>query len=212
MTVQEGDLMLEVFGPGAEPPLPETTDGRVLRRERNRDAIVEALLELYQEGDPQPPARAVAERAGVSLRTVFQHFNDMDSLCAALAQRQVERVWMHLEPLPDPGEPLDVRVDALIKQRAQLFEAIAPTRRAAVLAAASSTTWLRGLARSEAFLRRQITEMFVDELAGDTDRIAAVDFAASWQAWDALRHSSGRSVSSASGITRSIVHALLTAQ
>jgi TetR/AcrR family transcriptional regulator of autoinduction and epiphytic fitness len=117
---------------------------------------------------------------------------------------------MQLEPLPDPGEPLDVRVDALVEQRAQLFEAITPTRRAAMLAAASSTTWLRGLARSEAFLRRQISETFVDELAGDADRIAAVDFATSWEAWDALRHSSRRSVSSASAIMRSMVHALLT--
>jgi TetR/AcrR family transcriptional regulator of autoinduction and epiphytic fitness len=80
MAVQQADLMIEVVAPGSEAPAPATTDGRVLRGERNREAIVEALLELYQEGDPQPPARAIAERAGVSLRTVFQHFNDMDTL------------------------------------------------------------------------------------------------------------------------------------
>jgi AcrR family transcriptional regulator len=182
----------------------------VLRGERNREAIVNALLELFEAGDPQPPARRIAARAGVSLRTVFQHYNDLDTLCAAVAQRQVERVWSQLEPLPGADEPLGARVDALVKQRAQLFEAITPTRRAALAAVASSPTWLRGLARSEAFLRRQVTETFASELGDDADRIAAVDFAASWEAWDALRRSSRRSVASASSITRSMVHALLT--
>ena len=40
-------------------------DGRVLRGERNRQAIVDALLALYEEGVLRPSANEVAERAGV---------------------------------------------------------------------------------------------------------------------------------------------------
>ena len=54
--------------------------------------------------------------------------------------------------------------------------------------------------------------MFVAELAEDADRIAAVDFAASWEVWDGLRRSSRRSVACASGIMRSMVHSLLAAE
>ncbi|MGZ4690151.1 MAG: TetR/AcrR family transcriptional regulator [Acidimicrobiia bacterium] len=186
-----------------------TVDGRVLRGERNRDAIVEALVQLFAEGDPQPSSRMIAQRAGVSLRTVFQHFNDMESLYAAVAQRQVEQVWANLEPLPGADHPLEVRLDALVAQRASLFEAVAPTRRAAASALGSSPTIRRGLARSEAFLRRQVTETFAPELAGDAERIDAADFAASWEAWDGLRRSSHRSVASASRVVRTLLLSLL---
>ena len=156
--------------------------------DRNRDAIVDALLELFEAGHPNPTTREIAERAGVSLRTVIQHFDDMEALCAAVSQRQIDRIWSHLDPLPGPDASLDARLDALVAQRAQLFEMIAPTRHAAANTLSTSPTLMRGFARSEAFLRRQIIELFASELApDDTDRIAALDFAASWDAWEGLR-------------------------
>ena len=56
------------------------TDGRVRRGARNRDALVDALLGLLEDGIPKPTAREIAERAGVSLRTVFAHFDEVESL------------------------------------------------------------------------------------------------------------------------------------
>ena len=158
--------------------MPEATtiDGRVLRGERNRDAIVDALLELLAEGETSPSSREIAQRAGVSLRTVFQHFDDIDTLYAAVAQ---------------------------------LFEVIGPVRRAAAGANSTSPALLRGLARSEAFLRRQIAETFEPELEGDADRLAAADFAASWEAWEGLRRASRRSVPAASRILRVLLLAVL---
>jgi len=194
----------------AQPQESVVTDGRVLRGERNREAIVDALLELFEQGETSPTARRVAERAGVSLRTVFQHFDDLEGLCAAVCQRQIERVWSNIEPLPGCDTPLEDRIDAVVAQRALLFETIAPTRRAASNALESSPALARGLARSEAFLRRQIMEVFATELAADDpDRIGAVDFAASWEAWDGLRRSSRRSVESASRVVRLLLLTLL---
>ena len=182
-------------------PEAATVDGRVLRGERTRDAIVDALLSQLADGDPQPSARAVAQRAGVSLRAVFQHFNDVDTLYGAVAQRQVDRLWSKLDPLPATTEPVEIRVDALVHQRSELFEAIGPVRRAAAVNS-SSPALLRGMARSEAFLRRQVAETFAAELGGDAGRLDAADFAASWEAWEALRRSSRRSVAHASQIVR----------
>src|SRR3989304_5263636 len=60
-------------------------DGRSARAARTRDAVVEALLTLIEEGDLRPTAQRVAEHARVSLRSVFQHFRDLESLFAAAA-------------------------------------------------------------------------------------------------------------------------------
>ena len=58
----------------------ETKDGRRLRSGRSRRQVIEAMFELLAEGDMTPSAVAVAERANVGMRTVFRHFEDMDSI------------------------------------------------------------------------------------------------------------------------------------
>ena len=70
----------------------QTRDGRSVRAERTRTAIVDALLSLLDEGDVKPTAERVASRAKVSERSVFQHFSDREALFEAAAQRQFERV------------------------------------------------------------------------------------------------------------------------
>ena len=70
---------------------PDEMDGRIARGARARAAIVDALLALIEAGELRPSAARIAERAGVSLRSVFQHFKDVESLFAAMADRQRER-------------------------------------------------------------------------------------------------------------------------
>src|SRR5918999_531322 len=67
-------------------------DGRTARAVRTRNAIVDATIALVEEGDLRPTAPRVAERAEVSVRSVFQHFDDLDSLYAAVAERLYQRV------------------------------------------------------------------------------------------------------------------------
>ena len=54
-------------------------DGRRQRSRASRAKIIKAFMELMKSGDPSPSAARVAERAGVGLRSVFRHFDDMDS-------------------------------------------------------------------------------------------------------------------------------------
>ena len=72
-------------------------DGRRQRRERNRDAVVDALLAIVADGDLAPSADAVAARAGLSTRSLFRYFDDVDDLCRAAIARQHERVAALLE-------------------------------------------------------------------------------------------------------------------
>ena len=71
-------------GAGGASTAPESSggaiDGRRLRAERSRERIVDALLKLVQSGEMNPSAAMVAETARVSLRTVFRHFEEMESL------------------------------------------------------------------------------------------------------------------------------------
>lgn len=62
----------------------QVPDGRRLRSERSRQAILDAILELIEEGNLGPTAQQVSERAGVGIRSVFRHFSDMESLYATL--------------------------------------------------------------------------------------------------------------------------------
>src|SRR4051812_32742925 len=108
------------------------SDGRVLRGERNREAIVDALLALYDDGVLRPSVNDVAERAGVSARSVHNHFVDMEALRAEVAERQFQRYADLWEP-PGADLELDERIAQLVDRRSALFEAITPVRRAAML-------------------------------------------------------------------------------
>src|SRR5215831_20801349 len=100
-------------------------DGRVIRGERNREAIADALLACYEDGILNPSIPEVAARAGVSARSVHNHFADVEALRAEVARRQWERYAHLLGPVADASE--------LIAQRAVFFEAVTPVRRAALL-------------------------------------------------------------------------------
>src|SRR3546814_14449175 len=76
----------------------------------------DATISLIDEGDLRPTAPRVAERAGVSVRSVFQHFDDLESLHAAVAERLVERVAVLVVPI-DPAGPLDDRLTRFVHQR-----------------------------------------------------------------------------------------------
>ena len=78
-------------------------DGRRARGARNRDAVVTAILELLREGNPEPGAHEIAERSGVSVRSVFRHFDDLESLYEAAVEQMVERSRDLYQPPPAKG-------------------------------------------------------------------------------------------------------------
>jgi len=61
-------------------------DGRRQRSQRSRERILRAYWELMLAGDMSPSAAAIAEHAGVGLRSVFRHFEDLDTLLRELME------------------------------------------------------------------------------------------------------------------------------
>ena len=183
-------------------------DGRSLRRMRNKDAAADAILDLLLEGAGAPTAQQVAERSGVSLRSIFRLFEDVEGLHAAAIQRQAGRIGALLTDVPTDG-PLDSRITAFVDGRARVWEAIAPVRRHAIRLAATSPVIAGELARTRRFFRKQLRVLFAAEVADDDELLDAVEAAASWESWDLLRNGHGLSRPGAVRVVTRTLRALL---
>lgn len=189
------------------------TDGRSARSERTQAAVVDALLALVDEDDLRPTAARIALRAGVSLRTVFQHFQDMDVLFAIAAERQEQRMAALLAPPPAEGE-LDARIEAFVAHRARLFEAITPVRRAALLSEPFSEVVASRLQATRVRAQREVERAFAPELgalatAERRDVLAALTAATAWPAWESLRAHQRLGVRQARAVMARTLRALL---
>jgi AcrR family transcriptional regulator len=191
----------------------QTTDGRTARALRTREAIVDACIALVDEGDLRPTAPRVAERAGVSVRSVFQHFDDLEALYAAVADRMVERL-SHLMTTVDADAPLERRVADVVYQRSLLLEAITPIRRAAAVHAPFSAEVTARLQSGHDFLRGEVERLFEPELsrcdgADRTRLLDALDTVLSWPSWENLRTLNHRSVAEARAVLDVAIRALV---
>lgn len=189
------------------------TDGRVLRGARTRSNIVQALLGLLDDGVLAPTAAQIADRAGVSVRSVFQHFRDMEALYADLAAEQRQRVAPLMEGLDADG-PLERRIALLVAQRRELYETIRPVRHAIGTRAFESAALRARLEEISAALRAQVASQFETELRARKPGprrtlLDSVDMATSFEAWDRLREYQGLAADRAAAVVASTLGALL---
>jgi len=188
-------------------------DRRRARGATTRAAVVEALLALLYEGDLRPTGPRIAARAGVSLRSVFQHFADLDALFATAAERQGERIRALSPPLAVAGTPA-ARAAALAAQRARVFEAIAPVRRAALLMEPFAPAIATRLAALRVAQRRDLRRVFAPELARlpaaqRRARLAALAALCGFSTWHVLRAHQGLGVAAARQVVTRALAALL---
>lgn len=189
--------------------MPETAiDRRVARGEETRRRLAEAMISLLEDGTAQPAAREIAERAGVSLRLVFHHFEDMEQLLRSAVSVQVERHWSRLHPV-DPALPRSERVDRIIRQRESLYEAIAPVRRAAARMEAGSPTLAAELDHARKELRHGLEAAFAAETAGDPALLDALEVATSFETWEQLRRRMALGRTAARKVSVRMVESLL---
>jgi AcrR family transcriptional regulator len=184
-------------------------DGRVLRGERNKEAIAEALLQCYNDGILRPSAAEVAQRAGVSVRSVHNHFEDMEALRAAVAMRQWAR-FDNVVEVPAPDATLAQRIATIVRGRAELWEGVTPVRRAALLIVHDSPTIAATFARIDRRLRRTIEIAFAPELGHALPEVLdAIDATLSWDNWNRLRNAQGCSVTRARRVVTVVLEMLL---
>ena len=194
---------------------PTETDGRRLRRAVNRQAVVDALLDLYQEGNLRPGTDEIAERAGISPRSLFRYFDDTDDLAGEAITRQLARAVPLVQLDIGPDAPFDERVRALVDQRVRLFATIGQAAHVARLRAPFQPRLAATVAEGRHYLRNQLAALFAPELGAlggerAEQALASSDVLASFESYQLLTGDPGGSTERASAVIVAALTALLS--
>ena len=179
--------------------LTNPVDGRNLRRQRNRQAIVNALLELYEEGRIDVSAALIVERAGLSERSLFRYFDDLNDLYRTACDTHFERMSKYSVIDSYARGSLSEKIGHFVEQRARVFVA---TRNIAIVARIHSRTIApvrEQLQRGRSLLREQSLIHFQSEFSemDRTQRLAvsaSIDVLVSFESFELMRHDQGLSV------------------
>lgn len=167
-------------------------DGRLLRSERSRQLIIDAMQELVEEGVLVPTAQTVADRAGVGIRTVFRHFADMETLFATM-DVELRASYEDLFLGGDRAGTLPERILHAIERRAAAWEKLSSIMLSTRAQMWRSPVLQKNYARNQRGLRKDLAA-WLPEIADLTaERREAVDAAASFETWDRLRSQQGLS-------------------
>src|ERR1700744_5988173 len=138
--------------------------GRGDRVARTREAIVSSTLTLAMEGEVAPIVRDIAKLAGVSARTVFQHFADTAELYVAVLGRVL--TGLRGEAAPMPGGALDDRISEVIGKRAGRYEKLLPMWTFVETLQRRSSEAGEQVTQLYTANREQLVEYFGEELTG----------------------------------------------
>lgn len=186
-----------------------SSDGRVRRGARNRDRIVDAVIELVRSGVPQPSAQAVAAASGTGKRTVFRQFRDMEGLFRAVDARIQQEVLPLVDTSPIEGT-LRERADALVARRIRIYEHVLPFRVSGMAHRRASLTIRRGERALDQWARAQLRATFEPELRGaPADLLEALDALTSIDVWDRLRNGQRLARARAAAVVRRGIVTLL---
>ena len=141
-------------------------DGRQARRQRNIDAVLDVVLEMFAEEAMFPTIEQAATRSGLSLRSLYRYFADPGELLEAVIKRSDE-IGAEFSKLHSIGKgSLADRVEAFISMRLTLHEATAPIFRATLVNAARHPRIREELTRQRNAMRQQFERQFEAELRG----------------------------------------------
>lgn len=139
-------------------------DGRAARRQRNIDAVLDVVLEMFSEEAMFPTIDQAATRSGLSLRSLYRYFADPGELLEAAIKRSDE-IGAGLSKLHAIGQgPLDGRIADYVTMRLKLHDGIAPMYRATLVNAARHPRIRDELTKNRNAMREQFELQFAPEL------------------------------------------------
>ena len=188
------------------------SDGRNRRAAETRRKIIQAAKAMIAETSEAPTVVGVARRADVSVRSVFQHFKDVQSLFLTVADSI--RADLVIPETPSASRPLGARIDTFVSDLATIFDKVVPLKVASGQFATHPALIERSLnARRQ--LREATFEVFAPEFASlaeaARDELAdAIGAALSLDTWTVLRRRDGLSLERAIAVWRLTLTALLS--
>jgi AcrR family transcriptional regulator len=183
-------------------------DGRRQRSERSRQAIIDAMLSLVEEGVLVPTAQQVSARAGVGIRSVFRHFSDMESLYAT-TDAYIRREHAGLFARGDREGTLEERLLHAVEQHAVAYETLGP-----VFLSTRAQLWRYDIlreqyARTQRQIRRDLEKWLPELKSLAPEQREMVDAVASFETWNRLRDQQGLDRQAAIGLVNSLLKKII---
>lgn len=183
-------------------------DGRRRRSDLSRRRIIEAMFDLISEGHMSPSAANVAARANVGLRTVFRHFEDMDSIYDEMTAELTEAL------LPKVMAPYEAntwreRLMECVDRRVDLYETVFPMRVCMMLRRFQSTFLGEQYERETKLARSSLKSLLPNVVTSDRELFGALEAVLDFSTWRQLRQDQNRSVESAKKSIRLMLEGLI---
>ena len=192
-------------------PWPElealSDDGRRQRSDRSRRRIIIAMFELLREGEMAPSAAQVAERADVGLRTVFRHFEDMESIFEEMTD-ELKSVVMPRIMAPFEAETWRDKLFELAARNAEIYEQVFPMQVALVLRRFQSDFLQKQYKSEVSLLRSTLKSILPKTVVEDRTRFAAIEVNLTFATWRRLREDQNLSATNAKKTLLLILKAL----
>jgi AcrR family transcriptional regulator len=183
-------------------------DGRRKRGDQSRRQIVDAMIELVRSGEMSPSAAQVAERAGVGLRTVFRHFDEMEVLYREMAEVIRARIMPEVVK-PYSGNNWRDRLGELVSRRVTLYDEIMPLKVAGSVLRFRSPFLMEDYHEHLRMERKTLRQVLPDFILEDGDLFRALEMLTSFQAWRRLRQDQGLSAIDAKRVTLRLIEGAL---
>ncbi len=183
-------------------------DGRRMRSERSRLAIIDAAMALQEEGILVPTAQQISERAGVGIRSFFRHFEDMESLFEA-ADNHIRDSYEALFLGGDRGGTAEERLEHAVERHAEAYENVGN-----IMLGTQAQLWRyevlrKNYARNQRGLRKDLNDWLPELKSLSRDKREAVDAIASFDMWHRLRDHQGLSKKNSIKIVTELLKGLI---
>jgi len=189
------------------------TDGRRRRSARTRQLIIEAYLALLRENPQIPTAASIAQRAGYSLRSIFERFADLHELRVAATDEALLRASAEVAAQPSVGSRQD-RVRTHVEARGRVCEEWLPLWRALNANQGDSADLKARIRLIREMVIRRIEQMYASELSTLDERerrqtVLAIEALVDFESWSRLRDLFGLSFEDACGVWKRGIDRLL---
>lgn len=190
---------------------PPKKDGRRERTKVTRRSILNACRELFLDGKLEPTAVEIASRVGITTRTLFRHFSDVESLHRALVDKALAEAQAVMdEPFPEEIDGSDKWQDKLahsINRRVRVYESLLPVFISPVFYR-YRVQWAP-TQLNVALRRRRLDTFLPAHILSDKNLFEAIDATLSIDFWMSLRHDQQLNVTRAHRVVERAIEKLI---
>jgi AcrR family transcriptional regulator len=163
----------------------KNADGRIERSERSRRGIVDAMVVIMEQGVYIPTAQQIADEAGVSIRTLFRHFPEMDKLYREVDQVTKPRYLHHFKTQLLTGS-IEKRVRSAVDTRISIYIEVAHCEKATHALLWRSTFIQENYRRTQVALRKDMINVLPELKKLSAESREIVDAVTSFEFFERL--------------------------